>query len=56
MRIDRVLALLLRQVLFGWLTGGRPATISDDVAAACMMNGEMSTDRMLIRKNHLVVR
>jgi hypothetical protein len=30
--------------------------IADDVAVACMMIGEMSTDRMLIRQRLLVVR
>ena len=30
--------------------------IADDAAVACMMNGEMSTNRMLIRQRLLVVR
>ena len=30
--------------------------IADDVAVACMMSGEMSTDRMLIRQRLLFVR
>ena len=30
--------------------------IADDAAVACMMSGEMSTDRMLIRQRLLVVR
>jgi hypothetical protein len=30
--------------------------IADDVPSACMMSGEMSTDRMLIRLCRIVVR
>ena len=30
--------------------------IADDVPSACMMSGEMSTDRMLIRQCQIVVR
>ncbi len=30
--------------------------IADDVAVACMMSGDMSTDRMLISRCELVVR
>jgi hypothetical protein len=29
--------------------------IADDAAVACMMSGEMSTDRMLIRQRLLVI-
>ena len=29
--------------------------IADDVADVCMMSGEMSTDRMLIRQRQLLV-
>jgi hypothetical protein len=59
-RIDRVLALRSRQalfVLFQLVDGRRgPAMIADDVAVACMMSGEMSTDRMLIRQECVIVR
>jgi hypothetical protein len=34
----------------GLLTVGGPAMNPDYVAVACIMNGEMSTDRMLIRQ------
>ena len=40
----------------GWLTGGEPAMIADDVAVARMMSGEMSANCMIIRQRLLVVR
>ena len=40
----------------GLLTGGGLGMIADDVAVACMMSGELSTDRMLIRQRLVVVR
>ena len=39
-----------------WLSEGGLAMIADDVAVACMMSGEMSTDRMLIRQWSVIVR
>ena len=40
----------------GLLAKGGVAMIADDAAVACMMSGEMSPDRMLIRSRILVVR